>query len=154
MSIIWDCVCTLPDSYGYLKTVRLSLYLIEFFDYQSFQIIFQSDFFLSTSESLLNHGNLYSISHRKNCLKQVFVYDNRQCTFYEHLTVHRVLICNFHDEYTIHLPNGVFINTASFVTLYSKLNISHILFIFSIVSGKSLISFILYFLFILIFVFQ
>ena len=70
--------------------------------------------------------------------------------FYEHLTVHRVLICNFHDEssftsspfkYTIHLPNGVFINTASFVTLYSKLNISHILFIFSIVSGKSLISF-------------
>ena len=96
MSIIWDCVCTLPDSYGYLKTVRLSLYLIEFFDYQSFQIIFQSDFFLSTSESLLNHGNLYSISHRKNYLKQVFAYDNHQYTFYEHLTVHRVLTCNFH----------------------------------------------------------
>ena len=107
MPIIQDCVFALPDSYGYLKTVRLSLYLIEFFDYQSFQIIFQSDFFLSTSESLLNHGNLYSISHRKNCLKQVFVYDNRQCTFYEHLTVHRVLICNFHDEVLLlhHLSN-------------------------------------------------
>ena len=88
MPIIQDCVFALPDSYGYLKAVRpFSLFNslhTEFFDYQSFQIIFQSDFFLSTSESLLNHGNLYSISHRKNYLKQVFVYDNRQCTFYEH----------------------------------------------------------------------
>lgn len=28
MPIIQDCVFALPDSYGYLKTVRLSLYLI------------------------------------------------------------------------------------------------------------------------------
>ena len=65
MPIIQDCVFALPDSYGYLKAVRpFSLFNslhTEFFDYQSFQIIFQSDFFLSTSESLLNHGNLYSI---------------------------------------------------------------------------------------------